>query len=240
VGWRERDWAKWTDAERERFLGSSRPSARGAERPPPARWSPKGAGGPKRHIRRQTIGGLILAAALVTNYTGVLNNLSPQHTVNTVTAPTSYLRLPQAPPTSSTPAPPSPRYTTMSGPSSVPRGTYMTVTGTLPRAKAAPSSWKASGNQDRGTSSRPRTPAIADSGCATRSPGPALSTSASRFPTATTPSRLSTSPECSSPELRARMWRWTDTLASPRNAGASWASARTTVARPLQARDAPE
>jgi len=74
----------------------------------------------------------------VTNYTGVLNNLSPQHTVNTVTAPTSYLRLPQAPPTSTTPAPPSPRYTTMSGPSSVPRGTYMTVTGTLPQGESGP------------------------------------------------------------------------------------------------------
>lgn len=136
MGWRERDWAKWTDAERERFLGSSRSSARGPERPPPARWSPKGTGGPERHIRRQTIGGLILAAALVTNYTGVLNNLSPQHTANTVTTPTPYLRLPQTRPTTVTP--PSPRYTTMGGPSSVRRGTYMTVTGTLPQGESGP------------------------------------------------------------------------------------------------------
>ena len=42
------------------------------------------------------------------------------------------------PPTSTTPAPPSPRYTTMSGPSSVPRGTYMTVTGTLPPGESGP------------------------------------------------------------------------------------------------------
>ena len=135
MGWRERDWAKWTDAERERFLGSSRPSARGAERPPPARWSPKSTSGPKRHIRRQTIGGLILAAALVTNYTGVLNNLSLQHTVNAVTTLTPYLRLPRTPATTTTR---SPHYTTMGGPSSVRRGTYMTVTGTLPPGESGP------------------------------------------------------------------------------------------------------
>lgn len=147
MGWRERDWAKWTDAERERFLGSSRSPGRGPERPLPARWSPKGAGGHKRHIRRQTIGGLILAAALVANYTGVLHHLSRQDTVNTVTTPPSYLRLPETPPATVTP--PSPRYTTMGGPNSVRRGTYMTVTGALPQGESGPiiveGQWEESG-----------------------------------------------------------------------------------------------
>jgi len=89
-------------------------------------------------MRRQIIGGVILAAALVANYTGVLKNLSSQHTVNTVTTPTQYLRLPRTSPTNTTPAPPSPRYTTMSGPSSVPRGTYITVTGTLAPGESGP------------------------------------------------------------------------------------------------------
>jgi hypothetical protein len=133
VGWRERDWAKWTDAERERFLGSSRSPA-GPPGGPPARWSAKGGGG-KRRTRRETLAALILIAAAVAYYSGALNR-SPQRTVNHVIGPTPYLRLPHAQPMTPTVAPPI--TTTMSGPSSVPRGTYMTVTGTLPLGVSGP------------------------------------------------------------------------------------------------------
>jgi hypothetical protein len=132
VGWRERDWAKWTDAERRRFYGTTRPTSH-----PPTRSSLKSSG--RRHTRRETLAALILIAAAVAYDSGALNH-SPQRTFNPVSGPvpTPYLRLPQTSPTPTTPASPSPRYTTMSGPSSVPRGTYMTVTGTLPQGVSGP------------------------------------------------------------------------------------------------------
>jgi hypothetical protein len=124
VGWRERDWAKWTDAERQRFFGTARSTSHA-----PTRSSPKALG--MRRTRRETLAALILIAAAVAYYSGALNHLT-QPTVSPTSsgsAPAPYLRLPHTSPTSTTP--PSPRYTTMGGPSSVPRGTYMTVTGTL-------------------------------------------------------------------------------------------------------------
>lgn len=132
MGWRERDWAKWTDAERQRFYGTTRPTSR-----PPTQSSPKSGG--KRRARRETLAALILIAAAVAYYSGALNHF-PQRTISPVSgpAPTPYLRLPQTPPTTTTPALPSPRYTTMSGPSSVPQGTYITVTGTLPPGESGP------------------------------------------------------------------------------------------------------
>jgi len=123
VGWRERDWARWTDAERQRFFGTTR-STRHAPT-----WSSANAGG-KRRTHRQTLAALVLIAVAVAYYSGALTDLA-QHTITSRPAPTPYLRLPRTPPTSTTAAPRSPRYTTISGPSSVPRGTYMTVTGTL-------------------------------------------------------------------------------------------------------------
>lgn len=132
MGWRERDWAKWTDGERHRFFGTARSTSRA-----PA-WSSSKAVG-KRRTLRETIAALILIAAAVAYYSGALNH-SAQHTIGSISRPalTPYLRLPHTSPTSTTPEPPSPRYTTMSGPSSVPRGTYMTVTGTLPPGESGP------------------------------------------------------------------------------------------------------
>lgn len=133
VGWRERDWAKWTDAERQRFFGTTRSTSHA-----PTRSSPKAVGKPR--TRRETVAVLVLIVAAVAYYSGALNH-SPQPTVSPTSsgpAPTPYPRLPHTSPTSNTPAPLSPRYTTMSGPSSVPRGTYMTITGTLHPGESGP------------------------------------------------------------------------------------------------------
>lgn len=133
MGWQERDWAKWTDADRQRFFGTTRSTSHA-----PARSSPKAVG--KRRTPRETLAALILIAAAVAYYSGALNH-SPRPTVIPTSSeppPTPYLRLPHTSPTSTTPAPPSPRYTTMSGPSSVPRGAYMTVTGTLHPGESGP------------------------------------------------------------------------------------------------------
>jgi hypothetical protein len=130
VGWRERDWARWTDAERRRFFGSARSTGHA-----PACSSAK-AGGERRTLR-QAIGALVLLAAAAAYYSGALTH-SVGHTINPRPAPTPYPRLPHASPTNTAAAPPSPRYTTMSGPSSVPRGTYLTVTGTLSPGESGP------------------------------------------------------------------------------------------------------
>ncbi len=129
MGWRERDWAKWTDGERQRFFGTTRSTSCA-----PTWSSPKTVG--KRRTRREALAALILIAAAVAYYSGVLDH-SAQRTISRTSrpAPTPYLRLPHTSPAA---APPSPRYTTMSGPSSVPRGTYMTVTGTLPPGESGP------------------------------------------------------------------------------------------------------
>lgn len=132
MGWRERDWAKWTDGERQRFFGTARstslaPTQSGAK-----------AGGKRR--TRETVAALVLIAAAVAYHSGALNH-STQPTVSPTSRghiPTPYLRLPHTSPTSTAPAPPSPRYTTMRGPSSVPRGTYMTITGTLRPSESGP------------------------------------------------------------------------------------------------------
>jgi hypothetical protein len=133
MGWRERDWAKWTDAERQRFFGTTRSTSRG-----PARVTPKAVS--RRRTRREILAALVLIAAAAAQYGGALNR-SPQPTASTPLsgpAPTSYLPLRNPSPTSTTAAPPAPRYTTMSGPSSVVRGTYMTVTGTLHAGESGP------------------------------------------------------------------------------------------------------
>ena len=133
MGWHERDWAKWTDAERRRFYGPTRSTSRPSTRSSPQR-------GGKRRSLRETVVALILIAAAVAYYSGALNHLR-QSTISPSSngpAATPYLRLPHTSPTSTTPAPPSPRYTTMSGPSSVPSGTYMTVSGTLPPGVSGP------------------------------------------------------------------------------------------------------
>jgi hypothetical protein len=138
VGWRERDWAKWTDAERQRFFGSTRSTSR------PSTWSNPPSGG-KRRTRKETAAALILVSAAAVAYGSSALNHSSEHTIGAPSsepAPTHYLRLPRASPTTITPpsssSPPSPRYTTMSGPSSVPRGTYITVTGALLPGESGP------------------------------------------------------------------------------------------------------
>ena len=113
MGWRERDSAKWSNAQRQSSFGTTRSTSRA-----PTRYRPRAVG--KRRTWRETLGALILVAAAVAYYSGALNHSAQR----TITGPT--------------PAPPSPRYTTMSGPSSVPRGTYMTVTGTLPSGESGP------------------------------------------------------------------------------------------------------
>ncbi len=130
MGWLERDWAKWTDAERQRFFATTRSTGRA-----PTRSSPKAVG--KRRTAKGSLAALILIAAAGAHYSGALNR-SAQPTISPTwsgPAPTPYLRLPH---TSTTPPPPSPSYTTMSGPSTVPRGTSMTVTGTLQPSESGP------------------------------------------------------------------------------------------------------
>ena len=56
VPWEERDWAKWTDEERDRYLGTSATRPAGSGRPP---------GGGLRLDRRLTRGRTILAFALI-------------------------------------------------------------------------------------------------------------------------------------------------------------------------------
>lgn len=130
MGGRERDWAKWTDAERQRFFGTIRSTSRAHTRP-----SPRAVG--NHRTLRQILAALVLIAAAVAYHSGALNHFAQRRISPTSSGParTPYLRLPH---TSPSPAPPSPRYTTMSGPSSVPRGTYMTVTGTLPPGESGP------------------------------------------------------------------------------------------------------
>ncbi len=131
MGWHERDWAKWTDAERRRFYGSTRSTS-----PAPTRFSPPSSG--RRRTRGGTLVSLILIAAAVAYQSGALNH-SPLRTISPSSsepAPTPYLRLPRTSATTTTP--PSPRYTTMGGPSTVSQGTSMTVTGTLPPGVSGP------------------------------------------------------------------------------------------------------
>ena len=133
VSWHERDWAKWTDEERRRFFGTTRSTSGPSQRSIPQRHG-------KRRSVRETVAALILLAAAVVYSSGALNH-SRQSTIIPTSSgpgPTPYLRLQHPSPTTTTPTVPSPRYTTMSGPSSVPRGTYMTVTGTLPRGESGP------------------------------------------------------------------------------------------------------
>jgi hypothetical protein len=130
VSWRERDWAKWTDAERRRFLGTTHSTST-----PSTRSSTKSSG--KHRTWKETLATLTLIAAGVAFYSGALND-SPQRTISTPSngsAPSPYLRTPG---TSTGTTALSPRYTTMSGPSSVRRGTHMTVTGTLSPGESGP------------------------------------------------------------------------------------------------------
>ena len=132
VSWHERDWAKWTDAERKRFFAPTRSTARTSPRSSPPTHG-------KRRTVRELLAALTLIAAAVAYSSGALNH-SPQNTISSPASAASsapHLRLAQPSPTTPT-TPPSPRYTTMSGPSSVPRGTYMTVTGTLRPGESGP------------------------------------------------------------------------------------------------------
>jgi hypothetical protein len=133
MGWQERDWAKWTDAERQRFVGTTRSTNHA-----PARSSPKAAD--KRRTLSEALAALVLIAAAAAYYSGALSHSLRQMVSPTSSgsAPISYLRSPNTSPVSTTPAPSSPRYTTMSGPSSVSRGSYMVVTGTLPQGESGP------------------------------------------------------------------------------------------------------
>jgi hypothetical protein len=133
MGWRERDWAKWTDTERQRFFGTGRSTSHA-----PTRSSPKAFG--KRRTRREALAVLMLIAGVAAYHSGTLNRSPQPIVIPTTSGPARKLslRLPHTYPTSTAPAPPSPRYTTMSGPSSVPRGAYMTVTGTLPAGESGP------------------------------------------------------------------------------------------------------
>ena len=145
VGWRERDWAKWTDAERQRFYGTTRSTSRPTPSPsrPPVRSSPQIRGkrrtqlrlqvGGKRRMRKETVAAFILIAAVVTYSSGVLNRVrqNPSSPPSSGPASTRSLRLPQVSPTTTTTSS-IPRHTTMSGPSSVRQGAHMTITGTLP------------------------------------------------------------------------------------------------------------
>ena len=133
MGWLERDWAKWTDAERRRYLGTTRSTSRR-----PARVSSKAVS--RRRPRREFLAALVLIAAVAVQYGGALEHSShPTASISfSGSVPRSNRLLRNTSPTSTTAMPPSPRYTTMNGPSSVTRGTYMTVTGVLHPGESGP------------------------------------------------------------------------------------------------------
>jgi hypothetical protein len=105
--WQERDWAKWTDEERNRFLGTSGNRGSGGTRRPPA----GGSGLNRRLSRSQTLLALGAIAAII-GYAvhNVANGQSQGLVLPRTTAP---------------------KHRSMQLPSSLQRGTYLTSSDTL-------------------------------------------------------------------------------------------------------------
>jgi len=135
--WEERDWAKWTDEERDRYLGTSGSGSGSSERP---------LVGGSRLNRRLSRGQTILAFALIAAFLGFTvhkglkqypwsSNGQAQPLVLPSANPTRILRG-QAPAGKHTPqvprsAPTTERVPMSDMPSTLRRGTYVTTRGTL-------------------------------------------------------------------------------------------------------------
>jgi hypothetical protein len=119
--WQERDWAKWTDEERNRFLGTSGRGGGGSTTRPPSggsrrnRASVGGSRLNRRLSRSQTL--LALAAA------AVMAGYFVHHGLKETRSPSAG-----PPPATRVPAP---KHRSMHLRSSLPRGTYVTSSGTL-------------------------------------------------------------------------------------------------------------
>lgn len=118
MGWRDRDWAKWTDEERRRFYGSSSRSAL-----PAARSYSTGAGqgslfGPRIGLLPGTFLAVIVSVAVAL----ALGQLPRSHPL----IPSLHFALPGL---SSTPQPPA--SITVSLPASLPLGSFLTLHGDL-------------------------------------------------------------------------------------------------------------
>lgn len=144
--WQERDWAKWTDEERNRFLGTSgsRGGGDSTTRAPSGgyRRNRASAGGSRfnrRLSRSQTLLALAVAA-LMTGYL-VYHGLKEPRLPSAAQAQGLVLPTPNLTPVMPTPNPttkpqpaarvPAPKHRSMHLRSSLARGTYVTSSGTL-------------------------------------------------------------------------------------------------------------
>jgi hypothetical protein len=141
--WQERDWAKWTDEERNRFLGTSGNRGGGGTGRPPAggsrRNGPRAGGtGLNRPLSRSETLLALAAAAVMFGYFvhhGLKEARSPS------AGPSQALVLPGVTPVLPRPNPatkpppagrvPPPKHRSMHLRSSLRRGTYVTSSGTL-------------------------------------------------------------------------------------------------------------
>jgi hypothetical protein len=148
VGWRERDWAKWTNEERRRFYGSGRgsgldTSTGGGASLPPVRSS---RGRSRSGGSSGSLLGVLLFLAAVAFALHSMGISLPGHShrqpspVLAAPLPTSVLPTPRVvvPRKHSTPGVSAVRYVRMNGPSSVPHGSYMTTSGTLAPGVSGP------------------------------------------------------------------------------------------------------
>lgn len=148
--WQERDWAKWTDEERNRFLGTSgnrgggsttRPPAGGyGANHPPRRSQPKRTRAGSGLNRRLTSSETVLALAAV----AIMAVFFVHHELNDPRSPSAgqsqgFVLTPSLTPALPSPNPatvrpariPAPQYRSMRLGSSLRRGTYVTSSGTL-------------------------------------------------------------------------------------------------------------
>lgn len=142
--WQERDWAKWTEEERNRFLGTSGNRGGGSNTRPPAggyranqaRRTHAGSGLHRRLGKGEAVLALAAAAVMAVFLVHhVLNEaVSAGMSQGLVPAPNLTPALPSPnPATASPPAArvPAPEYRSINLRSSLPRGTYVTSSGTL-------------------------------------------------------------------------------------------------------------
>lgn len=120
MGWRERDYAKWTDEERRRFLGSTTSLA------PYLGYAPAGGETGRRLIRPGAGLAVLVSAGLL-----ALGQLPAGHPI----APLLHFTLPAL--QSGLPALPSPPTSTIAGPSSVSFGSTLSLHGSAPPGNGA-------------------------------------------------------------------------------------------------------
>jgi hypothetical protein len=113
VPWQEREWAKWTDEERDRYLGTSSSPGGGTRRAP--------VGGSRLNhplSKGQTILAFAAIAVFVAYAAHNVMNRSPTRTVIEPSSPAVKIAPPRQLPMTDLP-------------STIPRGTYVTSRGTL-------------------------------------------------------------------------------------------------------------